>query len=86
MENQEMVMEKSWKNILSSLWEPCNMLVFTTQNFHVGGSKATHAHTRTGGIQALSFITAVITCHNSARSIHCQIFWSIIHYWFIVSL
>ena len=22
MENQEMVMEKSWKNILSSLWEP----------------------------------------------------------------
>ena len=23
MENQEMVMEKSWKNILSSLWEPC---------------------------------------------------------------
>ena len=24
MENQEMVMEKSWKNILSSLWEPCS--------------------------------------------------------------
>ena len=23
MENQEMVMENSWKNILSSLWEPC---------------------------------------------------------------
>ena len=23
IENQEMVMEKSWKNILSSLWEPC---------------------------------------------------------------
>ena len=22
MENEEMVMEKSWKNILSSLWEP----------------------------------------------------------------
>ena len=22
MENQEMVMEKSWKNICSSLWEP----------------------------------------------------------------
>ena len=27
MENQEMGMEKSWKNILSSLWEPCNKLV-----------------------------------------------------------
>ena len=24
MDNQEMVMENSWKNILSSLWEPCN--------------------------------------------------------------
>ena len=24
MENQEMVMEKLWKNILSSLWEPWN--------------------------------------------------------------
>ena len=24
IENQEMVMEKSWKNILSSLWEPCS--------------------------------------------------------------
>ena len=23
MENQEMVMEKSWQNILSSPWEPC---------------------------------------------------------------
>ena len=23
IENQEMVMEKSWTNILSSLWEPC---------------------------------------------------------------
>ena len=23
MENQEMVMEKSWKNILSRTWEPC---------------------------------------------------------------
>ena len=23
MENLEMVMEKSWENILSSLWEPC---------------------------------------------------------------
>ena len=22
MENQEMVMEKSWKNMLSSMWEP----------------------------------------------------------------
>ena len=27
-ENQEMVKEKSWKNILSSLWEPCNYLNF----------------------------------------------------------
>ena len=25
MENQEMVMEKSWTNILSSLWEPCTV-------------------------------------------------------------
>ena len=23
MENQEMVMKKSWENMLSSLWEPC---------------------------------------------------------------
>ena len=23
MENQEMFMENSWKNILSSMWEPC---------------------------------------------------------------
>ena len=22
MENQEMVMEKSWENVLSSMWEP----------------------------------------------------------------
>ena len=24
MENQEMFMEKSWKNMFSSMWEPCN--------------------------------------------------------------
>ena len=24
MENQDMVMEKSWKNFLSSMWEPWN--------------------------------------------------------------
>ena len=28
MENQEMVMEKSWKNTLSSLWEPWYMYCF----------------------------------------------------------
>ena len=28
MENQEMVMEKSWENILSSLWEPLGATVF----------------------------------------------------------
>ena len=27
MENQEMAMEKSWKNILSSLWKPCVNLI-----------------------------------------------------------
>ena len=27
MENQEMVMEKSWKNIMSSLWEPCQRIL-----------------------------------------------------------
>ena len=27
MENEEMAMEKSWKNILSSLWEPCTRCI-----------------------------------------------------------
>ena len=31
MENQEMVMEKSWKNILSSVWEPCKKDVPTSK-------------------------------------------------------
>ena len=33
MENQEMVMEKSWKHILSSLWEPCNVCIILFEIF-----------------------------------------------------
>ena len=36
-ENQEMVMEKSWKNNLSSMWEPCFILIYVrygTQPLH----------------------------------------------------
>ena len=35
MENREMVMEKSWKTILQSLWEPCTNLctVYVLQRF-----------------------------------------------------
>ena len=32
MENLEMVMEKSWKNILSSLWEPWCMYLVPMQD------------------------------------------------------
>ena len=29
MDNLEMVMEKSWKNIVSSVWEPCRLIKCT---------------------------------------------------------
>ena len=38
MENQEMVMVQSWKNIFSSMWEPCSepmnnvVLIVTSQS------------------------------------------------------
>ena len=34
MENQEMVMEKSWTNILTSLWEPCKVYNVALRAFH----------------------------------------------------
>ena len=40
MENLEMVIEKSWKNILSSLWEPC-----LVSKAHIQGKRNHGFHT-----------------------------------------
>ena len=52
MENQEMVMEKLWTNILSSLWEPC---YFT----HCRSYLLNLCETRGGGAKHFVFENAV---------------------------
>ena len=47
MENQEMVMEKSWENNLSSMWDPC---IITTVFLKV---LTTYINLNNGGIPFL---------------------------------